>query len=359
MAQVTSDEIAAAVAGHTVATRFRDMVAARPGQVALRWRTEGGWATWTWAEYADRACRLAGALRELGVARGERVVLMLRNRPEFHVADLAAVLCGATPVSIYNSSAPEQVRFLARHCGAVAGVVDGPDYLERMLAVRDELPLLQHLAVVDGGPAPDGVVPFDELCRADPVDLDEAAATAAPDDLATIIYTSGTTGPPKGVMLDHANVVWTVESLRRCLEPFDPSGWRLVSYLPMAHVAERMNSHYQAVTFGYQVTTCPGAGPGGRVPARDEAPAALRGPAGLGEDARRGARGGRSRPAAVRRARRGVGGRRPGAGVPSPGCGAPRRAGRRVRARSARRWPSCGSCSGSTRSCRRSAARRR
>jgi long-chain acyl-CoA synthetase len=261
MAQVTSEQIAAAVAGHTVATRFRDMVAARPDQVALRWKTEHGWATWTWVEYADRACRVAGALRELGVGRGERVVLMLRNRPEFHVADVATLLLGATPVSIYNSSAPEQVRFLAQHCGAVAGVVEDLDYLERMLTVRDELPLLQHLAVVDhDGRAPGSVVPFDELCRADPVDLDQAATTAAGDDLATIIYTSGTTGPPKGVMLDHANVVWTVESLRRTLEPVDPSGWRLVSYLPMAHVAERMNSHYQAITFGYEVSTCPEPG---------------------------------------------------------------------------------------------------
>jgi long-chain acyl-CoA synthetase len=260
MTQVTSEEIAAAVAGHTVATRFRDTVAAHPDRVALRWKTEDGWATWTWAEYADRACRFAGALRELGVVRGERVVLMMRNRPEFHVADVATLLLGATPVSIYNSSAPEQVCFLARHCDAVAGLVEDVGYLERMLAVRGELPRLEHLAVVDpGSGAPDDVLAFDELCRADPVDLDEAVGTARAEDLATIIYTSGTTGPPKGVMLDHANVVWTVESLRRCLEPVDPTGFRLVSYLPMAHVAERMNSHYQAITFAYEITTCPEA----------------------------------------------------------------------------------------------------
>jgi long-chain acyl-CoA synthetase len=258
MAQVTSEQIAAAVAGHTVATRFRDTVAARPDQVALRWKTEDGWATWTWAEYAERACRFAGALRELGVVRGERVVLMVRNRPEFHVADVATLLLGATPVSIYNSSAPEQVCFLARHCGAVAGVVEDIGYLERILAVRGQLPLLEHLAIVDrDARAPGDVLAFDELCRADPVDLDEAATTATAEDLATIIYTSGTTGPPKGVMLDHANVVWTVESLRRCFEPIDPTGWRMVSYLPMAHVAERMNSHYQGITFGYEITTCP------------------------------------------------------------------------------------------------------
>ncbi|HEV2994083.1 MAG TPA: AMP-binding protein, partial [Acidimicrobiia bacterium] len=112
----------------------------------------------------------------------------------------------------------------------------------------------------DDGRAPDDVVRFDELLAAAPVDLDEAATVAQPGDLATIIYTSGTTGPPKGVMLDHDNVVWTVESLRRTLGPVDPTGYRLVSYLPMAHIAERMNSHYQGVSFGFEITTCPEPG---------------------------------------------------------------------------------------------------
>jgi long-chain acyl-CoA synthetase len=258
MAQGTSEELAAAVAGHTVATRFRDQVAAHPDRVALRWKVGDGWGTWTWAEYADRAGRVAGALRELGVGPGDRVVLMMRNRPEFHVADVATLLLGATPVSIYNSSAPEQVGFVARHCAAVAAIVEDVDYLERVLKVRDELPGLEHLVLVDADPgAPAGTLAFDQLLAHEPVDLDQAATTATAEDLATIIYTSGTTGPPKGVMLDHANVVWTVESLRRCLEPSDPAGFRLVSYLPMAHVAERMNSHYQGITFGYEVTTCP------------------------------------------------------------------------------------------------------
>jgi long-chain acyl-CoA synthetase len=255
--QVTSEELARAVAGQTVATRFRDTVAARGDAVALRWRTGEGWGEWTWADYADRACRLAAALEGLGVGPGDRVVLMMRNRPEFHVADVASVLVGATPVSIYNSSAPEQVQYLTQHSGAVAAIVEDVGYLERLLKVRDELPALAHIAVIDDdGRAPDEVLHFEELCRGTAVDLDVAAARPRPEDLATIIYTSGTTGPPKGVKIDHANVVWTVESLRRTL-PIDPTGFRVVSYLPMAHIAERMVSHYWGVVFGYEVTTCP------------------------------------------------------------------------------------------------------
>ncbi len=257
---VTSDEVAAAVAGHTVATRFRDTVAARPDRVALRWKQGEGWSEWTWRDYADRACRIAAALSGLGVKHGDRVVLMMRNRPEFHVADMSALLVGATPVSIYNSSAPEQVQYLAHHCEAVVGIVEDVDFLERVLKVRDELPHLHTVAIVDDdGRAPDDVLRWENLLGADPADLDEAATVARPDDLATIIYTSGTTGPPKGVMLDHANLVWTVESLVRCFEDHDPTGSRMVSYLPMAHIAERMTSHYQGVTMGYEVTTCPEA----------------------------------------------------------------------------------------------------
>jgi long-chain acyl-CoA synthetase len=257
VAPVTSEELSRSVAGQTVATRFRDIVAARGPRTALRWQDEDGWREWTWAEVADRALRAASALRHLGVRPRDRVVLMMRNRPEFYVADLACVLAGATPVSIYNSSAPEQVQYLAHHCGAVAAIVEDSDYLDRVLKVRDDLPDLAHVAVVDDdGRAPEDVLRLAELLASAPVDLDEAATAVTPEDLATIIYTSGTTGPPKGVMIDHANVVWTVESLHRSL-PVDPTGFRVVSYLPMAHIAERMVSYYWGITFGYETTTCP------------------------------------------------------------------------------------------------------
>jgi len=255
---LTSNEIAAEVAGQTVATRFRETVRAYPDRVALRWRDGDAWHELTWAQYADRACRLAAALDGLGVVRGERVVMMMRNRHEFHIADMAVVLTGATPVSIYNSSAPEQVQYLASHCGAVVAIIEDIEYLERVLKVRDEIPTLEHLVIIDDdGRAPDGVLRWGTLLETAPVDLDTAAEIAQPDDLATVIYTSGTTGPPKGVMLDHANVVWTVESILACWGNEDPRFSRMVSYLPMAHIAERMVSYYQGIIGVFEVTACP------------------------------------------------------------------------------------------------------
>ena len=221
----------------------------------------GGFVEWTWNDYAARVARVAAALRDLGVGPGDRVVLMMRNRPEFHVADTAVLLLGATPISIYNSSAPEQVQYLVGHCEATVAIVEDIGFLERFLKVRGELPALRHLAIIDDPEhiAPDDIHRWDVLLGAAPLTIDAELGNARPDDLVTVIYTSGTTGPPKGVMLDHENMDWTMRSFREALG-MDPTGFRVVSYLPMAHVAERTVSHYMATIGAFEVTTCPDPG---------------------------------------------------------------------------------------------------
>ena len=146
---ITNDDIAQAIAGTTVTTNFLETVSSRPDAVALRWTHGGAERITTWAEYAEQATRLAAALTELGVRPGDRVVLLMRNRPEFHVADVATLLVGATPISIYNSSSPEQIRYLAQHCGAQVAIVEDAEFLERLLEVRDDLPQLAHVVVID------------------------------------------------------------------------------------------------------------------------------------------------------------------------------------------------------------------
>jgi long-chain acyl-CoA synthetase len=210
----------------------------------------------TWAEYGDRACRVAAGLRDLGVRPGDRVLLMMRNRPEFHYADIGVLLAGGTPISIYNSSSPEQIQYLAGHSEAVAAIVGDVGMLERFLKVRSDLPDLAKLVLVDAdGLAPSEVVPFGHLLGADPVDLAAAAATVRPEDLLTLIYTSGTTGPPKGVMISNRNVCWVLESMEQATGE-RVTGWRQVSYLPMAHIAERFCTHYLHIADGTEVTSC-------------------------------------------------------------------------------------------------------
>src|SRR5690606_1452811 len=110
-----AEAIDAEVAGQTILGRWHDTVDAHPDLVALRDRDGDGWREITFARLADQVARTAAGMRALGVGPGDRVVLMMRNIPEFHVVDLAALCCGATPISIYNSSAPEQVAYLVGH----------------------------------------------------------------------------------------------------------------------------------------------------------------------------------------------------------------------------------------------------
>ena len=245
----------------TIPGRFLQTVTERGGQVALREKVGDAVRSLTYDDYADQAARVAAGLHALGVGPGDRVVMLLGNRPEFHVADVAVLLLGATPISIYNSSSPEQIAYLAGHAEASVAIVEDATYLERVLEVRADLPALRHLVVVEPVDAA-GVESWDEVRSAAPVGLEAAAAVAEPHDLATIIYTSGTTGPPKGVMLDHHNVRWSIDSAQGAFA-FDPHGLRIVSYLPLAHVAERLITHYCGIVFGYEITTCPDIrGPG-------------------------------------------------------------------------------------------------
>src|SRR5439155_278106 len=140
---------------------------------------------------------------------------------------------------------------LTHHSEAKVAVVEDLSFLERFLKVRGELPQLERVVVLNDpdGLAPDDVLTRDDLFGGDAADLDELVDVARPEDLATIIYTSGTTGPPKGVMIDHRNVAWTGESLLRTIgQPTE--GWRQISYLPMAHIAERMTGDYKVAITG-------------------------------------------------------------------------------------------------------------
>src|SRR3954447_26147349 len=220
-----------------------------PDAVALR-TVEGD--AWTWRDYADRAARFAGGLKALGVRRGDRVVMMLRNRLEFHVADLGALLVGATPISIYNSSSPDQISYLVSHCNGVVAVTEGGDFADRMLAAGT--PTLRHVVVVDEDRA--GTVGFDEVAAGEPVDVQAAVDATDPLQLLTVIYTSGTTGPPKGVMLDHTNVLAAYKGLVHFMPDENPDDMRVVSYLPMAHIAERNVGYYNHLLWGGEVTPC-------------------------------------------------------------------------------------------------------
>ncbi|MGA1437367.1 MAG: AMP-dependent synthetase/ligase, partial [Ilumatobacteraceae bacterium] len=252
----------------TVPQKFLEHVANRADKVLFRSMTSAPgsgdttWQNYTYADVRSLAARTAAGLQALDVEPGERVMLMMRNRPDFHWLDLGAQFVRATPVSIYNSSSAEELQFLAEHAEARVIIVEDGGFLDRVLQVRDQLPLLEHIFVIEApiSGLPDGVRLVDELLANGEADLETLAAVTSPDDLATLIYTSGTTGPPKGVMITQYNVVYAVAILQEVLEEDDIENWRVISYLPMAHIAERVTSHYQALVTGGEVSTCPDPG---------------------------------------------------------------------------------------------------
>ncbi len=238
----------------TLPALFLEHVRERPDDAAVRWREGDDWRQWTWAEYADTVARLAASFRSLGIQRGDRAVLFLANTQQFHVIDLALSFLGACAVSIYTTAAPDQIRYISDHCEAVIAFAEPGPALDRVRAVASELPRLRH--AVTTGRAEPGVVGFDELVATEPASLTALAAELEPTELATIVYTSGTTGPPKGVMIDHRVAIMSVRAQYFALgRPL--RGWRLISYMPHAHVGERIAGYYTHLAQGTLAYCCP------------------------------------------------------------------------------------------------------
>ena len=241
-----------AVDALTFAQAVRATAAQHPDIVAVR--TPDDAVSLTWAALLERVDALAGGLAGLGVGHGDTVALMLSNRPEFNIADLAAVTVGATPFSIYVTYPAPEIEFLMRDSGARVAIVEQA-FLEPMLEARRQLPQLRHVIVVDGAPPAD-VLALSDVERANPsFDGEAAAAQVSPDDALTLIYTSGTTGHPKGVELTHRAALFTAVQVRELME--FPPGSRVMSWLPSAHIAERMAHHYIPIVFAGSVTCIP------------------------------------------------------------------------------------------------------
>jgi len=235
----------------TLAEAFRITAAERAEDVAIR--TKGDEFTITWGELRERVDALAGGLARLGVRRGDAVALMLSNRPEFHLCDLAAMMLGATPFSIYNTYAPEQISYLVADADAKVLICE-QQFLARVLEARKSLPQLDYVVVIDGERRL-GTLGLAEVEGSNPdFDVDAAVAQISSGDVLTLIYTSGTTGPPKGVQLIHRNLMATVQGLEDLIS--FPRDGRVISWLPSAHVAERNAHHYLPIVFGLQITCC-------------------------------------------------------------------------------------------------------
>src|SRR5436309_1145659 len=207
---------------------------AHPERPAMRVKLQGRWQTTTWQEYRDQAFLAARGFLKLGLAAGNGVVILGYNRPEWFLADMAAIAAGGLPAGIYTNSTPEQCHYIAEHAEAAIAVIENEAYLATFLVLRDRLPKLSAIILMTGTAAEAGVYTWQQLldlgAGVPAADLAARIAAQKPEDVCTLIYTSGTTGPPKAVALTHRNIVWTSA---RLIESYGVTAEdEMLSYLP-------------------------------------------------------------------------------------------------------------------------------
>lgn len=258
-------ELEKKVTGKTIPSAFEESARTSPDVKGLSWKENGEWKSLSFREYRDAVREVANAWLAAGLKPGEFVTIMARNIPEHYLADLGAVHARGVGVSLYNTLSPEQATYIVNHCEATFAVAEHGDCLDKFLKIKEEIPAVKKLIVLD---APDDfvtdgewMVAWEDFVEAgrefgkqNPDAFDQSWKAVKPEDLLTLIYTSGTTGPPKGVMIDHRNVLFVGHMLDAVgkREPGD----RVISYLPLAHIAERAGSMYLAPIFQTSVYLC-------------------------------------------------------------------------------------------------------
>ena len=218
-----------------------DLMARAAGQfadrVAVRHKVDGDWRDVTFAEVGETVREIGLGLIDLGIAPGERVSLLCNTRPEWTYCDFAITSAGAVVVPIYPTNSPGECEWVAGNSESVAVVCEDASQVAKIIAVRERLPALRTIVVIDPGGDTADAIALDEV-RArgrgrDGGELDARTAAVTPDDPFTFIYTSGTTGPPKGCVLTHGNYRQVVSMLQSAGAVQEDEVIYL--FLPLAH----------------------------------------------------------------------------------------------------------------------------
>ena len=214
----------------------------KPG--LLLYKKDGRYLSLSTAEVRQEVERIALGLRDLGVGRGDNVILLAENSPWWVMMDYAILGLGAITVPIYPSLVSDQIKYIISDSDSKVVIVSDRKLWDKVAEIRGDLTGIRHFISFEERPAA-SMLSLAELKakgeksrQAEPSLFKDAALSVKPDDLASIIYTSGTTGVPKGVMLTHANFISNVKTLATII-PFSDRDTDL-SFLPLSHVLERM-----------------------------------------------------------------------------------------------------------------------
>ncbi len=242
----------------TLVDHLLAQVRTRAQRPCMYTRSGDRWVPISWGQFGAGARRLASFLVDEGIKAGDHVAIWATNRAEWHTADAAILMVRGVPVPVYQTLSADQAQYVLNHSETRVAFVEDETLLARVLEQRDQLRHLRRVVVMEGldNPSPDGfVVPWaqalaggDEHVEGNGAAIDERCRQTQMDDVVTLIYTSGTTGPPKAVMLTHRNIAASADGLAQLVEvgPDD----RVLSYLPLAHIAERMVSEFRSYRYG-------------------------------------------------------------------------------------------------------------
>lgn len=217
---------------------------------------KGQWQPTTWKEYVEQVQKCARGLIELGFTEKDAVAILSFNRPEWLIACLAAQMAGGVSAGIYTTNSPHEIEHIVNHADATVLVVENKKrWDEQVLPILESLSKVKTFVLMQDADLihNDKIISFEDLldlgAKQNSERLDLRVKNIEPTKTATLIYTSGTTGPPKAVMLSHAALAWTV---RAVVDPLNVGrSDTMLSYLPLAHIAEQMFSIYAPVASGY------------------------------------------------------------------------------------------------------------